>query len=69
MKAGVRSFNATLAAELNPGITGLQSAAVSGKKTGDMLTAGEWNRMLELVAQGGGGGGSGWVGCSTDRYG
>lgn len=54
MKAGIRTF--TLAADLNPGITGLQSAAVSGKKTGDMLTAGEWNRMLELVAQGGGGG-------------
>lgn len=56
MKAGIRTF--TLAADLNPGVTGLQSAAVSGKKTGDMLTAGEWNRMLELVAQGGGGSGA-----------
>lgn len=55
MKAGVRAF--TLAADLNPGITGLQSAPVSGKKTGDQLTANEWNRVLELLAQGGGGGG------------
>ncbi len=54
MKAAVRVF--TLAGDLNPpGTTGLQSAPVSGKKTGDMLTAGEWNRVLELVAQGGGG--------------
>ena len=63
MKAAVRSF--TLAGDLNPGTTGLQSAPVSGKETGDMLTAGEWNRVLELVAQGGGGSGgtgtSGWV--------
>ncbi len=56
MKTAVRVF--TLAGDLNPpGTTGLQSAPVSGKKTGDMLTAGEWNRVLELVAQGGGGGG------------
>ncbi len=55
MKAAVRNF--TLAGQLNPGITGLQSAPVSGKVTGDMLTAGEWNRVLELVGQGGGGGG------------
>lgn len=63
MKAAVRTF--TLAGDLNPGTTGLQSAPVSGKETGDMLTAGEWNRVLELVAQGGGGGtggtGSSWV--------
>lgn len=57
MKAAVRSF--TLAADLNPGVTGLQSAPVWGKKTGDMLTAGEYNRILELVGQGGGGGGGG----------
>ncbi len=56
MKAAVRNF--TLAGDLNPGVTGLQSAPVSGKKTGDMLTAGEYNRILELVGQGGGGGGS-----------
>ena len=62
MKAAVRSF--TLAGELNPGETGLQSSPLEGKKTGDMLTAGEYNRLLELVAQGGGGGGGtqfGWV--------
>lgn len=63
MKAAVRSF--TLAADLNPGITGLQSAPVSGKKTGDMLTAGEWNRVLELAAQGGGGGGTGGSGWES----
>lgn len=57
MKVAVRSF--TLAGDLNPGVSGIQSAPVSGKKTGDMLTAGEWNRVLELVAQGGGGGGGG----------
>ncbi len=55
MKAAVRNF--TLAADLNPGATGLQSAPVWGKKTGDMLTAGEYNRILELVGQVGGGGG------------
>ncbi len=53
MKAAVRTF--TLTADLNPGVTGIQSAPVSGKKTGDMLTAGEYNRILELVGQGGGG--------------
>lgn len=59
MKASIRSF--TLASDLNPGTTGLQSYPVAGKETGDMLTAGEWNRVLELIAQGGGGtGGSGW---------
>ncbi len=56
MKAAIRSF--TLAGELNPGKTGLQSSPVTGKETGDMLTAGEWNRVLELVAQGGGGSGA-----------
>jgi hypothetical protein len=59
MKAAVSAF--TLAGDLNPGQTGLQSAPVSGKKTGDMLTAGEWNRVLELVSEGGSGDGSGWV--------
>ncbi len=54
MKAAVRNF--TLASDLNPGETGLQSSPLSGKKTGDMLTAAEYNRLLELVAQGGGGG-------------
>lgn len=54
MKAAARSF--TLKADLNSGSTAnLQSSPVTGKETGDMLTAGEWNRMLELVAQGGGG--------------
>ncbi len=56
MKAAIRPF--TLAGDLNPGVSGIQSAPVSGKKTGDMLTAGEYNRILELVGQGGGGGGS-----------
>ncbi len=55
MKAAVRNF--TLASDLNPGETGLQSSPLSGKKTGDMLTAGEYNRILELVGQGGGGAG------------
>ena len=54
MNALAHSF--TLSATLNPGETGLQSAPVKGKKTGDILTAGEWNRVLELVGQGGDGG-------------
>jgi hypothetical protein len=58
MKAAAHTF--TLAGDLNPGQTGLTSDPVKGKKTGDILTAGEWNRMLELVGEGGGGG-SGWV--------
>jgi len=59
MKAAIRPF--TLAGDLNSGTSGLQSSPVTGKETGDMLTAGEWNRVLELVSQGGGaGGGSGW---------
>jgi hypothetical protein len=53
MKAAVSAF--TLAGDLNPGQTGLQSAPVSGKKTGDILTAGEWNRVLEIIASAGGG--------------
>jgi len=56
MKAAVHTF--TLSADLNPGQTGFESAPVAGKKTGNMLTAGEWNRVLELLGQGGGG--SGW---------
>lgn len=60
MKATVHTF--TLAADLNAGQTGYESAPIAGKKTGNILTAGEWNRMLELVSEGGGGGaGSGWV--------
>lgn len=50
MKEATRAF--TLTNELNPGQTGLQSTPVSGKKTGDILTAAEWNRMLELVGSG-----------------
>jgi len=53
MKAAVRNF--TLASDLNSGQTGLQSSPVTGKKTGDILTAGEYNRLLELVGKGGGG--------------
>lgn len=51
MKSTVHAF--TLATDLNPGETGLTSEPIEGKKTGDVLTAGEWNRMLELVAEGG----------------
>jgi hypothetical protein len=51
MKAAVSNF--TLSASLNPGETGLQSAPISGKKTGGILTAGEWNRVLELVSEAG----------------
>lgn len=59
MKAVAGNF--TLSSSLNPGQTGLQSAPVSGKKTGDILTAGEWNRVLELISEGGNGGtGAGW---------
>lgn len=49
MKAAVHAF--TLSADLNPGQTGLDSAPIKGKKTGDILTAGEWNRMLELLSE------------------
>jgi hypothetical protein len=57
MKAAARN-SFTLSADLNAGETGLQSAPVKGKKTGDILTAGEWNRVLEIVSQGSAGGGS-----------
>lgn len=57
MKAAAHSF--TLLSTLNPTDTGLTSDPVKGKKTGDILTAGEWNRMLELVSEGGSGGGTG----------
>jgi hypothetical protein len=57
MKTAVGDF--TLSTVLNPGQTGLKSAPVSGKKTGDILTAGEWNRVLELVSEGGSSGGTG----------
>lgn len=53
MKAAVHTF--TLATSLNAGQTGLDSAPIKGKKTGDILTAGEWNRLLELVSEGGSG--------------
>ena len=68
MKEAMRpSF--TLSADLNPGQTGYESAPVSGKKTGNMLTAAEWNRMLEIVAQGGvGTGGSGGTGAPIFHY-
>ena len=56
MKAVAHSF--TLATTLNPTDTGLTSDPVKGKKTGDILTAGEYNRLLELVSEGGSGGGS-----------
>ena len=59
MKAAIHAF--TLAGDLNPGVTDLSSSPVSGKKTGDMLTAGEYNRILELVGQGGGGGVGGFT--------
>ncbi len=55
MKAVAHTF--TLSADLNPGQTGFESAPVAGKKTGNILTAGEWNRMLEIVSQGSVGGG------------
>ncbi len=54
MKAAVHTF--TLSADLNAGQTGFESAPIAGKKTGNMLTAGEWNRVLEIVSQGGSGG-------------
>ena len=54
MKAVAHSF--TLTSTLNPSDTGLTSDPVKGKKTGDILTAGEWNRVLELVSEGGSGG-------------
>lgn len=60
MKAAVHAF--TLSADLNAGQTGYESAPVSGKKTGNMLTAAEWNRMLEIVSQGSVATGSGSLG-------
>lgn len=58
MKAAARNSFA-LSADLNPGQTGFDSAPLSGKKTGNMLTAGEWNRVLELISEGGSGGSAG----------
>jgi len=62
MKAVAANFTLT---ELIPsGQTGLTSAPLVGKKTGDILTAAEYNRLLEVVAQGGGGSNNGnakWV--------
>jgi hypothetical protein len=57
MKAVAHTF--TLAGDLNPGQTGLTSEPVKGKTTGDILTAGEYNRLLELVSEGGGSSGGG----------
>lgn len=54
MQAVAHSF--TLGSSL--GQTGFTSEPVKGKKTGDMLTAGEYNRILELVGEGGSG--AGW---------
>ncbi len=59
MKAAAHSF--TLATSLNPTDTGLTSAPLVGKKTGDVLTAGEYNRLLEMIAQGSVGWSSSWV--------
>ena len=56
MKSAVAAF--TLTTDLNPGQTGLTSAPLTGKKTGDILTAGEYNRLLEMIASGGSSGGS-----------
>lgn len=56
MQASQQAF--TLGGTLNPGETGLQSAPIAGKKAGDTLTAEEWNRVLEMLADGTGGGGS-----------
>jgi len=64
MKAATHFF--TLAGDLNPGQTGLASDPVKGKKTGDILTAGEWNRMLELTGEGGSG--SGCTPSANDMY-
>ena len=52
MKAVAHSF--TLSASLNPTDTSLSSDPIKGKKTGDILTAGEYNRILELISEGGG---------------
>jgi len=52
MKAVAANFTLT---ELIPsGQTGLTSAPLVGKKSGDILTAAEYNRLLEVVAQGNG---------------
>ena len=45
MRVSVGNF--TLSVSLNPGETGLQTVSIAGKKTGGILTAGEWNRTLE----------------------
>lgn len=56
MKAAAANFTLT---ELIPtGQTSLTSAPLVGKKTGDILTAGEYNRLLELISEGNGTGGS-----------
>lgn len=67
MKAGNHAF--TLAADLNAGETGLTSAPLEGKKTGDILTAAEYNRLLEVVSESGegGGGDGGWEDVSLSN--
>ena len=49
MKAATHAF--TLGTQLNPGVTDITSSPVLGKKTGDMLTATEYNRLLEIVSE------------------
>lgn len=66
MKAVAHSF--TLATTLNPSDTGLTSDPVKGKKTGDILTAGEYNRLLELVSEGGGSSGPELWKCTCGGY-
>jgi len=66
MKAAVHTF--TLSADLNAGQTGFESAPIAGKKTGNIRTAGEWNRMLELMSEGGGGGSGGCSATSGNVY-
>lgn len=53
MKAAAANF--TLSELIPTGQTGLTSAPLVGKKTGDILTAGEYNRLLEMIVSAGGG--------------
>jgi len=52
MTASSHAF--TLESELGGG-TGLTSAPLEGKATGDVLTAAEYNRVLEVLSEGGSG--------------
>lgn len=49
---------------LNPGSADLESGPITGKITGDRLTAKEFNRLLELAAEGGSAGIAG-ISCGT----